>query len=85
MGGFTKAAAEPGRGAVIHVCRHPGRGRGEVQAGLAAVGFMLGILGTVACGREDILGSRVCDTSQIILCEYLLTLLFMKPAPSKGM
>lgn len=46
---------------------------------------MLGILGTVAFGREDILGSRDCDRSQVILCEYLLTLLFMKPALSKGM
>lgn len=48
------------------------------------MGFMLGILDTVAFGREGILGSRDCDTSQIILREYLLTLLFMKPAPSKG-
>lgn len=38
-----------------------------------------GILGTVALGGKDIFVSRDCDTSQIILCEYSLTLLFMGP------
>lgn len=43
---------------------------------------MLGILGSVAFGGEDIFG-RGCDTSQIILCEYLLTLLFRGLALSR--
>lgn len=66
------------------VCRQPRRGWGEGHAGPAAVGLMLGIRGTVVFGREDVLGSGDCDTSHIILCEYLLTLVFMEPALSKG-
>lgn len=46
---------------------------------------MLGIRGTVAFGREDILGGRDGDTSHIMLRKYLLTLGFTKPALSKGM
>lgn len=76
--------ARRGRGVWL-VCRYPGRGWGEGQTGLAAVGLMLGIRGTAALGREDISGGRDGDTSHIMLREYLLTLVFAKPALSKGM
>lgn len=46
---------------------------------------MLGILGTVVFGGKDILGSGDCETSQIMLWEYLFNLLFWGSALSRGM
>lgn len=62
---------------------HTWRGRGEGWR--RSVSFILGLLGAVAFGRDDILGSGDCDASQVLSGERVLTLLFGGPALSKGM